>query len=368
MRRAAPLLLALALWGTGAPAQDFVAEARAGLEAAAGKLERARGAAARMAALAEAVQAHEHALAALRAGLRRLATEDRRLSGALLDERARLTRLLGALQALAEAPRAAMLAYPGGPVRAARAAGLMGAIAPALEAAAAALATRLDALRTMRLRQEVARAEAGAALAALQDLRGRSLRAARGGASAPDRAELRRQAAAAAARADGLAALAAALAARPAVGAEPFADLRGRLIAPVAGRLTGEFGGIDPWGRTGQGVTFTAPAYATVAAPVAATVRYAGPLADYGLVVVLEPAAGWLMVLAGLGSAPVTAGETVLAGERLGDLGGPLPASTEFLLEAADAERQIRTETLYVELRHKGEAVDPAPWFAVPER
>jgi septal ring factor EnvC (AmiA/AmiB activator) len=92
-------------------------------------------------------------------------------------------------------------------------------------------------------------------------------------------------------------------------------------------------------------------------------VRYAGPLIDYGQVVVLEPENDTLMVLAGMAVIDRFVGETVLAGERLGDLGGPIPASEEFLLEASTDRDEISEETLYIELRRNGQVVDPADWF-----
>ena len=123
------------------------------------------------------------------------------------------------------------------------------------------------------------------------------------------------------------------------------------------------FGDPDPWGRAGQGLTIEAPAWAQVAAPWDGTVRYAGPLIDYGQVVVLEPEGGTLIVIAGLARVDRVVGETVLAGERLGDLGGPIPASADFLLEASKDRDEIGAEKLYIELRRNGAAVDPAPWF-----
>jgi septal ring factor EnvC (AmiA/AmiB activator) len=58
-------------------------------------------------------------------------------------------------------------------------------------------------------------------------------------------------------------------------------------------------------------------------------------------------------------------GETVLAGEKLGDLGGPLPTGDEILLEQAAGAGQIRQETFYLEIRRSGEPLDPADWFDV---
>jgi septal ring factor EnvC (AmiA/AmiB activator) len=173
--------------------------------------------------------------------------------------------------------------------------------------------------------------------------------------------ELRRQASQATARARDLDGLTAAL--RDA-GIAPGAALT---IAPlpVAGRVVAGFGKPDPWGRPGHGWSIEAPAFAQVSAPWDATVRYAGPLIDYGQVIVLEPGAGYLVVIAGLAHIDRTAGEAVVAGEKLGDLGGPLPTSDEFLLDQTAAGGQIRRETLYLEIRRSGQPLDPADWFDV---
>jgi septal ring factor EnvC (AmiA/AmiB activator) len=132
---------------------------------------------------------------------------------------------------------------------------------------------------------------------------------------------------------------------------------------PVAGRIIAGFGEPDPWGRAGHGWSIEAPAFAQVTTPWDATIRYAGPLIDYGQVVVLEPEADYLVVLAGLAHVDRQAGETVLAGERLGDLGGPLPTGDEILLADTAEAGQTRQKTLYVEIRRSGKPQDPAEWF-----
>lgn len=365
------LLLALVLLAAGPasadPLLEPVEEARALLAEAETALRAARAGAERRAALGEAIRAHEAALAALRGGLRALAAEDRRLTGDITAERERLTALIGALQSVALAPQAALLVHPEGVLAASRAAMLMGDLAPRIQAEVAELGRRLDALRGVRLGQEVARAEARGALSALQALRTEASLTRRQSAEAAlaARRALARQAEEAAARARDLEDLSRVLRASLPETAEQglFETGRGRLARPVAGRITGRFGGTDPWGRTGQGITFSAPAWAQVTAPWDGTVRYAGPLIDYGTVVILEPQEGWLIVLAGLGATDRRVGETVLAGESVGDLGGPLPSSEEFLLEASGPVPQVRISELYLEIRQAGEAVDPAPWF-----
>ena len=65
---------------------------------------------------------------------------------------------------------------------------------------------------------------------------------------------------------------------------------------------------------------------------------------------------GYHFVLGGLERIDASPGQKVLAGEPVGSLGGAAPG-------AAGADGTARA-TLYVELRRRGDPVDPRPWFA----
>lgn len=367
MRVWAALLAGMLALATPAQASDFpqIDRARALLGDAEVALRRAGGKQDQLAALGQAVHAHETALSVLRNGLRAMVQEDQALTIGLEQDRAQLSEVLGALQSISQAPQSALLVFPGGPADAARAAILMAEIAPQLEVKVAAIETRLDEIRQLRTQQEIARVEARGALATLQDLRARTAQVMRSRTKRIARKELTDQAKAAAAQAASLADLAAVLRAalQPNAPSAAFETLRGALPLPVAGRQTGSFGQASS-GEQSFGITLTAPAFAQVSAPMDATVRYAGPLIGYAEVVVLEPEDGWLLVIAGLDRVDRAIGEAVLAGEKLGDLGGPLPTSEEFLLEAGYEAGQIGEETLYIELRRGDQPIDPAPWFA----
>lgn len=347
--------------------------ARVALDAASKALNSAGTGKQQLAALGKAVTAHEAALSAYRDGLRSMATRESRIHSAIQEDRARLQELISALQSLAQAPRSALMAFPGGPVGAARGASLMADISPALGARIEELRERLDSLRQLRSTQEVARIEARGALASLQELRGQTTEALRRRRrkDLATQSELQEQAESAAAQAKNIASLANSLSG--AAETDPtvlltFAEAKGFIQLPVAGRQIANFGDPDPWSRKGYGITLSAPAYAQVSAPWDGTIRYAGPLIDYGEVVVLEPELGTLIVMAGLATVDRLVGETVLAGERLGGLGGPIPASDEFLLEASTDRDQIREEKLYIELRQSGKVIDPAGWFEPYEK
>jgi septal ring factor EnvC (AmiA/AmiB activator) len=96
-------------------------------------------------------------------------------------------------------------------------------------------------------------------------------------------------------------------------------------------------------GGPARGLTLLAPPGARVVAPCAGAVVFAAPFRSYGRLVILECAAGQHLVLGGLERLDVAAGQRLRAGEPVGVLGtGQRP-------------------TLYVELRRRGEAVDPRP-------
>lgn len=362
-------LLAAPVAMTPAQSQDVpeITRAKTLLDKAAKALASARSGDDQLAALGKAVTAHEIALSAYRAGLRTLSQAQATAGAQLAEDRVRLESLTAALQSIGQAPNSALIAYPAGPVAAARAAALMAEIMPVINQRLDAIRLHATDVKRLHAQQDAARIEIRGALGALQDLRTTTMEAVRRKRlrDMPGRSELAAQAKAAARQAKTLTALTKALKAagsdaKPAVS---FTEARGLIPLPGAGSMIAGFGEPDPWGRPGQGMTLELPAYAQISAPWDGTVRFSGPLIDYGQVVVLEPEAGILIVIAGLARVDRIVGETVLAGERLGDLGGAIPAGEDFLLEASKDRDEIGTEKLYIELRQNGAAIDPAPWF-----
>ncbi|MEM7499526.1 MAG: peptidoglycan DD-metalloendopeptidase family protein [Pseudomonadota bacterium] len=346
-------------------------DARRALDAARNALEGAGKGRARLAALGAAVAAQEQALAAFRAASRALAGRAAVLSAGIEAERGRIGELIAVLQSLSSAPKSALFAYPGGPLRAARASILLASVTPALEARRAALSSELHRLGEVRVAEAMARTGATDVLTELQNLRAETAIALEERRrSLPPQRLMAAQARNAARDAETVGALAETLEA--VLGGAPaetgFAERRGTLPLPVAAaRVTAGFGAPDPWGNAGAGLTLAAPAFSQVAAPVDATLRYAGPLPGFGRVAILEPETGWLLTLAGLGRIDRAVGETVKAGERLGDLGQDLPENSEILLAREDGGDLIAPAQLYVELRQEGVPVDPAPWFVMTD-
>ena len=88
--------------------------------------------------------------------------------------------------------------------------------------------------------------------------------------------------------------------------------------------------------------------------PVAATLRYAGPLGDYGNVMLLEPEDGYLLVFAGLETLYSATGDVLPMSAPLGHMGG---------LDETTAAGAALPETLYIELRQDNKPIDPTAWF-----
>ncbi|GGG20285.1 hypothetical protein GCM10010964_05630 [Caldovatus sediminis] len=119
----------------------------------------------------------------------------------------------------------------------------------------------------------------------------------------------------------------------------------------VAGRLLRRFG--EP-GEAGpaRGLTLAAPGGARVVSPCAGRVVFGGPFRSYGRVLIVECGPGTHLVLAGLARLDAAVGARLRAGEPVGVLGGG----------------RGEDGTLYLELRRRGEPVDPLPWLAAGGR
>jgi septal ring factor EnvC (AmiA/AmiB activator) len=132
-----------------------------------------------------------------------------------------------------------------------------------------------------------------------------------------------------------------------------FALLKGTLRAPVVGDIVRPFGASLAEGNASRGVVFATRENAQVVAPCAGTVVFSGPFRGYGLLLIIQADDGYHFVLSGMARVDAVARQRLLAGEPVGIMGA---SSTD-----AGAGRGPE---LYVELRRRGEPVDPLPWLA----
>lgn len=368
-------LAAICLLCTGAAqAQDDSAAAAlaaaARLEAAAQMLADAGGGRDQIVALTETVRAYEDGLVAMRDGLRRAAIRQRAIEAELAARSDEVARLLGVLQTMGRAPAPLLLLHPSGPAGTARAGMILSDVTPGLQEQVEELRLSLTEIAQLQELQD------SAASTLRQGLDGAQTARAALAAAISDRTDLPRR------YAEDAVATALLIASTETLGAfasgltgtvneelsvvvTDATDRKGTLALPVQGQVLRRFSEADAAGVVRPGLVIAARPRALVTAPVAATLRYRGPLLDYGNVVILEPAAGILMVFAGLAEVFGEAGQVLPEGTPIGLMGGIVPDVDAILTETAQGTGAARSETLYLEVRDGDAPVDPATWFAV---
>ena len=116
---------------------------------------------------------------------------------------------------------------------------------------------------------------------------------------------------------------------------------------PARGRVVRKFGQRTGFGGASKGLRIETRPSAQVTAPRQGNVVFAGPFRGYGLLVIIRHDDGHHALLSGMAQIQAAVGDRVLAGEPVG-LMGPSTGGKP---------------TLYLELRRKGQPVNPLPWL-----
>lgn len=120
-------------------------------------------------------------------------------------------------------------------------------------------------------------------------------------------------------------------------------------VAPTEGRIVAAFGARDTAGAPpAQGARLRTRAGAQVVSPAAGEVTFSGPFRSYGQVLILNLDGGYALVLTGLEATRVRVGDTVRAGQPIGEM----PIS------------DMTAPELYVEVRREGRPIDPGRWLS----
>jgi murein hydrolase activator len=364
MIRLAALLCLVALPLQAETVAEQAANASADLQEAVAALDAATEARDRITALSQTIRAYEAGLGALRSALREAALREATLTRAFDAKRDGIGRLLGVLATMEANPGPLLLLHPEGAVSSARSGMILADVTPALQAEALVLKGQLQELADLRALQLSAGEVLETGLATAQVARTELSKAISDRTDLPKRfTEDPEVLKGLLNSADTLDAFAAGLSPDSETGTS-FAGEKGRLPLPVLGTLLRRPGEADTAGVRRPGVTLATQARAIVTAPWPATIRFRGPLLDYGNVMILEPGDGYLLVLGGMETLYGDVGEVVAADAPLGLMGGPATASAEFVAGVSDGSGGRDTETLYMELRQGALPVDPMPWFA----
>jgi septal ring factor EnvC (AmiA/AmiB activator) len=368
MRALALLLCLLAAPLAAQTTAEAARSAMAQLEEATRKLDAAESARDRVRALTEAVRAYETGLAAMRAGLRAASIRETELRRDLDARDAEVTRLLAALSALGSDAGPQSFVHPDGPIGAARAGVLMASVTPALSAAAADLRADVEEATTLRQLQQDAANTLQTGLADIQRARTALSQA------MADRIDLPRKFTedpvqtavliAATETLDGFAAGLSQISEDETDLDLPSASARkGELPLPVAGEILRRAGETDAAGVTRPGVLIATRPRALVTTPAAATIRYRGPLLDYGLVSILEPEPDILFVFAGLETVFGETGQVLPEGSPVGLMGGPDGSDSDIQSPSGERAGEALSETLYIEVRLGDTPENPLGWF-----
>lgn len=122
---------------------------------------------------------------------------------------------------------------------------------------------------------------------------------------------------------------------------------RGTMTLPARGRVVEQYGQNTKTGSSSKGTSFRTRLSAQVVAPFDGKVVFAGPFKGYGQILIIQHGDAYHTLLAGMRRVDVKLGQHLLAGEPVGVMGTHKEGTR-----------------LYVEVRRKGQPVNPLPWFA----
>ncbi len=334
---------------------------------------------------ANSIQESERKIALLEESITELEAEKTEAEAALRKESVNLSDVLAALQSLELSRPPALLVSPGDANKAARAAMLLSDAAPAVEARAARLRAAVERLAGLAAELETDRASFATEneqLASRRDVLAelvakkeaeRDVAQALAASAQRETARIAAQASTLREVIERLSRLAHAITPRlkppapkreapvvsstpnlpsiketvpePVITAKAFGDALGALRAPVAGRLTGDYGKPRPEGGRFEGLRFSVRDQAIVTAPFEGRVAFAQDWQPVGNMIVLDVGEGYHILLIGVGRILVEEHQRITAGEPVAEMAGG-------------------GATLDLEIRRNGEPVNPALWLS----
>jgi septal ring factor EnvC (AmiA/AmiB activator) len=339
---------------------------------------------ARLVKIAKAVQDAETTLTGIETDLVALGKRETTLEAGLKRDREAHAATLAALQRLARQPPESLAAHHGDAVRAARAAAMLKHYQRMVAAHAASLRRKLAELKSVRTRiaarrDTIARTSARLAVdktrLAVMLAKGASLRDRSAREQRLTKARLKVLASAARNLRELLDSVEQSgkiqavrmpvvprgpLLSKP-KGIRAFAAAHGKVIVPVRGSIVSKFGrptGADENDGAGadgseispfsKGVVFETRPEAQVVAPFDGRVVFAGPFRSYGLILIIDHGEGYHTLLAGLARVDIVVNQWLLGGEPVG----------------AMSSTQSKRTRLYLEIRRRGQPINPLPWLA----
>ena len=132
----------------------------------------------------------------------------------------------------------------------------------------------------------------------------------------------------------------------------------------MEGIIVRKFNDVDAAGILRPGIVIRTKNREIVTSPISATIRYAGPLLDYGMVSILEPEDGVLLIFAGLGRVFGKAGQILSRSSPIGFMAGQNISAENFITETELSSGRL-SQSLYIEVRYNDKIQDPSDWFEI---
>ena len=338
------------------------------LDLATADLKNAKNAKKRIKSLSQAIQSYEETLAILRISVRDLTLQQAQLQNVLDHNENEIMQFLGVLAAVQKTPIAGQMLHPNGPLATARSGMIISDIVPILQENVNQLRDQLvvlkqlsetqfkaqSSLQTGLLELQKAHSNLGRAIANRDDLPKRFI-------TDPEKLEILIKAS------KDLETFAASVQSiaisETSVSLPSVSDRKGHLKLPVRGKILGKFNEADASGIKRSGIILATDPRAIVISPTAATIRYLGPLLDYGNVAILEPQNGLLFVFAGMDTVYGEIGQVIPALSPIGLMPSQSNEVDKIFKTRTNFYSGQLSETLYVEVREGSEPKNPLDWF-----
>ena len=351
-----------------------------------------------LSAAASAAQAHEAAITSLETNLRELAGEKVQKIKALTKRKGQLGEILAALQRMSLRPAAALIVSPGDPNDVIRSGLLLRTAIPQIEVQTQILKSQLAEIAALGHEMAAKRGELQTAsvaltreqdrLAELTTAKNRVFEQTESARKSTERriARLTAEAITLEELLERLSRSAnAAPRPKPAIGSAPelpaenliatprlppITAAQGQLTQPVQGEIVRNFGARTDTGSKTRGVTWQTRPAAVVVAPWEGRVVFSGQFRNFGRILIIDHGEGYHSLIAGLERLDAQIDQWVLAGEPVGVAGGENGKNSLNRVGQAGkgqtdgSTRQNGGTTLYVELRHNGQPINPLPWIA----
>ena len=331
-------------------------------------LKNANNAKRRIKSLSQAIQSYEETLAILRISVRDLTLQQSQVQNVLDQDENEIMQLLGVLATVQKAPIAGHMLHPSGPLATARSGMIISDIVPILQENAAQLREQVLVLKQLSETQFRAQKSLQTGLSELQKAHSNLGRAIANRENLPKRfvtdPEKLEILIKASRDLESFAESVQSIALNePSVSLPSVRDRKGNLNLPVRGKILRKFNEADASGIKRTGIILATDPKAIVISPTAATIRYLGPLLDFGNVAILEPQNGLLFVFAGMDTLYGEIGQVIPALSPI----GLMPSRSNEIDKIFKTQAKIYSgklsETLYVEVRSGSEAENPLNWF-----